>query len=719
MRWSGGSASARARVKRRLIGSVVAAALLCGAQVSHAQSDGEGAWETTAPMAVARAGHTATLLDGPACKTSPRPGYCGEVLVAGGTVDNPADPYSPPHTRSAELYDAKTGAWTATGQLNVGRSAHTATLLADGKVLVIGGRTDDFSDTTSAELYDPATGVWSSCSSAGTPSASCPGATTGVDGRYDHTATLLKSGKVLVVGGPSAFTSADEGVSNPKAELYDPATGRFTPTGELMQARYQHSATLLPNGRVLVTGGTFPPGARAPDPPAPGRGPETSETKISSELYDPASGTWSSCSLFKPPAGPKPTTADCPGDLGQSRAAHSATLLSDGRVLAAGGGANEEDRKTAELYDPATGAWSLTKLLNQRRSGHGAVLLPSGKVLAAAGQGPQFFSGLGSTELYDPATPGTRWNLAPFMQDPRGSDFQESRSVQAVLLSSDAGTFAADPQVCGTNCGRVLVVGGLDESLDARLASAELYTPPPVASGVSPSSGPTAGGTSVQITGMGLNQRIGSVRFGALPASSFTADAYGQLTAVAPPHAAGPVDVTVTSGSGESKLADAFTYAADAISPPGVGPGADSTRPVITGLRLSPARFRGGSRLPRLASAARVGTRIRFSLSEPATVELAFAARHTGRRVGRRCRRASRRLRHRPRCTRSVAVATRVTIKGARAGSNSVRFQGRLSRRRTLRAGRYRLAVTATDAAGNRSAPKHATLTINRRPRRG
>ena len=144
-------------------------------------------------MAFARAGHSATLLDGPACKTSPRPSYCGKVLVAGGTTNSPdpADPFSSPATPSTELYDPKTGGWTPTGLLNTARSAHSATLLADGKVLVVGGRADSpfGGSLRSAELYDPATGLWSSCASVGTPSASCPGAMTGEFGRYDHTAS--------------------------------------------------------------------------------------------------------------------------------------------------------------------------------------------------------------------------------------------------------------------------------------------------------------------------------------------------------------------------------------------------------------------------------------------------------------------------------------------------------------------------------------------------
>jgi len=638
---------------RRLIGVLAAVVLLGGAQVSRAES--AGSWDSTGAMALGRSGHTLTLLNGPACKTSPRPSYCGKVLVAGGTTNStdPADPYSFPATASSELYDPQTGGWAPTGSLNTARSAHTATLLADGKVLVIGGRGDGpyGGGLTSAELYDPTTGIWSSCSTTGTPSASCPGAMTGVNGRYDHTATRLQDGRVLVVGGADAFTSPDEFASDPTAELYDPATGTFSKTGELMQPRYQQSATLLHSGKVLVTGGTFPPGRGGP---LPGHGPENDEVKLSSELYDPATGTWNSCSFFKPPASIKPTSPDCPGDLNEARAAHSATLLPDGKVLVAGGGTDNVVRKSAELYDPATGAWSLTKQLNIGREGQGAALLPNGTVLVAGGEGAGFNSGLGSAELFDPTTAGTRWILAAFMVDARGSNFLQPRSVPAVLLSSDADTYKADSNICGANCGKVLVAGGLDETLNARLASAELYTP-------------------------------------AVPATTPPEPSPGLTPGPLPGPAPGPGPVPAAPGSAR-----------------------DITRPLISALRVFPARFMIGSLLPRLAHVARVGTTIRFTLSERAAIRLAFARRHFGRRVGRSCRPATRTLRHRPLCTRYLPVYPSVRFARVRAGANRVRFEGRLSRTRTLRPGRYRLTAIAIDAAGNRSKPKRAVLTATR-----
>ncbi len=153
--------------------------------------------------------------------------------------------------------------------------------------------------------------------------------------------------------------------------------------------------------------------------------------------------------------------------------------------------------------------------------------------------------------------------------------------------------------------------------------------------------------------------------------------------------------------------------------PPGPQPPPrDTVRPALSGLRASPARFGLGSFLPRLAPRAKTGTAVRFSLSESATVRLTFAQQLSGRRVGKACRKATRALRKRRACARSVTLSPSVTIRAAKPGANSVRFAGRLSKSRTLRPGRYIVKVIATDAAGNRSLPRTARLTIDRRARR-
>jgi hypothetical protein len=177
-----------------------------------------------------------------------------------------------------------------------------------------------------------------------------------------HTATLLPNGKVLVAGGASS-----QGQTNLKsAELYDPAAGTWAATGNMITARDFHTATLLPNGKVLVVGGDRRFGPHEP--------------LASAELYDPASGTWAAT-----------------GSLITARAHHTATLLPDGRVLAAGG---EDDFSSAELYNPGTGTWTAAGDLITGRSYHTATLLPNGQVLAAGGV---VSASLNSAELFTPA----------------------------------------------------------------------------------------------------------------------------------------------------------------------------------------------------------------------------------------------------------------------------------------------------------------------------
>ena len=145
--------------------------------------------------------------------------------------------------------------------------------------------------------------------------------------RDDHTATLLPNGKVLVAGG------YDGSGTLASAELYDPASGTWTATGSLATARYRHTATLLPNGKVLVAGGSDNSGALA-----------------SAELYDPASGTWTAT-----------------GSLATARDCHTATLLPNGKVLVAGGFDGSGSLASAELYDPASGTWTATGSLATAR----------------------------------------------------------------------------------------------------------------------------------------------------------------------------------------------------------------------------------------------------------------------------------------------------------------------------------------------------------------
>ena len=263
----------------------------------------------------------------------------GEVLVTGGSAGQGA-------FSSAELYNPSTGTFSYTGSMNTGRAYHAAALLPSGEVLIVGGETlFPTNCLSSAELYNPSTGTFSYT---GSLSAGYCGAT----------ATLLNTGKVLVANGTNA-------------ELYDPSSGTFSVTGSFKVSRMGPTTTLLGNGKVLFTGGFE----------------GTTDYLKSAELYDPSTGTFA-----------------LTGSMQTSRIYHTATLMSNGEVLIAGGETYitscpcSSPLTAAELYNPATGRFTVTGNMNAFRYLHVAALLPSGKVLVAAGMATK------TAELYDPSS---------------------------------------------------------------------------------------------------------------------------------------------------------------------------------------------------------------------------------------------------------------------------------------------------------------------------
>jgi hypothetical protein len=337
-------------------------------------------WTTAKSLLGARAHHTASLLPS------------GKILVAGGRDDNAVVQLT------TELFDPATGTFTSSGKLGVARADHSATLLRTGQVLLAGGAQGS-SDvaTTSAELYDPASG---------TTAPVAPMATA----RMAHTATLLDDGRVLVAGGTFGLEAA---------EIYDPGTKKFSAAGALHAARVSHTATRLFDGEVLIFGGyadssftpsspaaeifdpktrQFMPAAGAPEPRfghtativPDGRVMLCGGASTKGALYDPTMGTFSSF--------------DC--------ATHAAAVLLPSDVVLLVGG--DPTTSQMQIFDPLATAVQGVDALAENRESCTATLLPAGDVVIIGGEslGVSPARVLASAEVFDLDTGSLQTSVA-------------------------------------------------------------------------------------------------------------------------------------------------------------------------------------------------------------------------------------------------------------------------------------------------------------------
>jgi hypothetical protein len=367
----------------------------------------------------------------------------------------------------AQQQGAHAGGFTNISSMRTARQSHTATLLNDGSVLVTGGWSGSGAALPSAELYNPA-GTF-------TPITASMNAA-----RRGHTATRLNDGKVLIVGG---FGSP----SLSSAEIYDPVTRTFTPTGSMVTGtgRWAHTATLLSNGKVLIAGG---------------RSDTSGSTALNTaELYNPVTGSFTATAIMKdyranhtatllsdnrvliaggfnndssPNATSKAEIFDTAGlsstataDLLTARGYHAAVLLKDTTVLISGGSPNYSiwnsssfSLQDAEIFTPASGgSFSPAGTMVYPHSSHTATILTSGRVLIAGSIDRTDFIGNTSavTEFYIPqAAPGNRFGAALPMTTARAN-------YPAILLAN----------------GTVLLAGGATPTISASTAAAEIYNP--------------------------------------------------------------------------------------------------------------------------------------------------------------------------------------------------------------------------------------------------
>jgi hypothetical protein len=330
----------------------------------------------------------------------------GRVLVVGGALAASSNSA----TNALTIFDPKTGHWTAGTDMLHARAYPMVVALADGSILAAGGSLN-LHPLDTAERYYPENGTWVAAGRLNVP-------------RTQGTLTLLSDGRVLAVGG--GVGGSPDWTATASTEIFDPTTGNWTVAAPMSVARAYHTATLLPDGEVLVAGGaTTYNGTRG-------------TVAKSAEIYNPRNNSWRSAA-----------------PMSVARYADAGVGLTDGRVLVAGGWSfttnTDPSLASAEIYDPASNAWTATGSLTAARGSPSIVSLPDGRVLAAAGVDPKYHV-LASAEIYDP-------NLGTW---------QATGSLPVAMER---------PAVAVLPDGRVLVAGGaLDASAGRVTAVCALYS---------------------------------------------------------------------------------------------------------------------------------------------------------------------------------------------------------------------------------------------------
>ena len=335
----------------------VLALIGCGDTSNDPEQEAALRWVDSAPLLSGRERHTAVAVE-------------GGVLVIGGDPSGGEGRGVAEPLFAVEHWAAGSAAWGSEGYLDYARGGHASVVLADGRALVIGGCCDGMIDDEPSEYASVV--AWTPGDAALSTVAPMPLA------RDNHTATRLPDGRVLVVGGERFRGAARYKLDS--VQLYSPSTNTWSTASPLSAVRDKHTATLLPDGRVLILAGDWYAG-------------------IIGELWDPATDRWTPIA-----------------DNGRPRVAHTATVLEDGRVLVVGGEWNSpgEGMVNADVYDPVTDEWTEARPLARGRTGHTASLLADGRVLIAGGCCDlEPGQALATTEVYAPAT--DTWTAGPPM----------------------------------------------------------------------------------------------------------------------------------------------------------------------------------------------------------------------------------------------------------------------------------------------------------------